>query len=337
MRAAIVCDGRITVGERPTPTPGPGNVLVKVRACGICGSDLHYYHHAKSMLEQARALNVPTDHMERLVREGAVLGHEFVGEISEFGPDTERQLNRGDRVCSMPFVIKDGASHLIGSTPDITGAFAEYVELSEQMLLAIPSHVSDESACLVEPTGIAVHAVNRAEVTEEDDIFVVGCGPIGLAIIAVLKARGYDRITASDLSGTRRNLAEELGAAAARDPRSCQLFNDSKRSGQRGRVVVFENTGAACMLHRLVMEVPQSARIVVTGIAAGEEKFIPMVAISKELTLAFVIYYSSAEFSEALELVSTGRVDLRPLITKNVGLAGVGQAFTDRSRPERQI
>ena len=190
MRAAVMRGDRFVVEERPMPVPGPGDVLVKVRACGICGSDLHYFHHIDGMIENVRALGAPTDAMQKTLRDGPILGHEFVCEIAEFGPETDRRLEQGERVCSMPFLSRNGMPVLIGSTSEVTGAYAEYMLLTEALLLPIDSSIVDDAAALTEPVGIAVHAVNKVLLKPEDATVIVGCGPIGLAIIAVLKARG---------------------------------------------------------------------------------------------------------------------------------------------------
>ena len=335
MRAAVMRGDRFVVEERPRPTPGPGNVLVKVLACGICGSDLHYAHHVNDIIARAGSLGADTREMERTVREGPVLGHEFVCEVVEFGPETDRALPVGARVASMPFVVKDGARMLVGSRPEAGGAYAEYMELTEAMLLAVPDEVSDEAAALVEPIGIAVHALNKAAMAGGETAVVVGCGPIGLAVIGVLKARGVAHIIASDLSPRRRELAVELGATAVVDAASESVLARAAAAAPGAPVVIFENTGAPGMLHRLVLEAPTGAQLVVTGIAAGDESFMPMLAITKELTFRFVIYYSQAEFAEALELIRAGRIDWRPMITGKIGLDGVTQAFADLSDPER--
>lgn len=335
MRAAVMRGDRFVVEDRPTPRPGPGNVLARVRACGICGSDLHYFHHVGQIIDQARDLGADTAGMERTLREGPVLGHEFVCEIVEFGPGTARTLKAGDRVTSMPFVVQDGAPSLVGSRPETPGAYAEYMELTEALLLPVPESVSDEAAALVEPFGIAVHAINKAGLTGGEACVVVGCGPIGLAITAVLRARGVRTILASDLSPRRRELAGELGASAVVDARTGSVVARAAAEAPGAPVVIFENTGAPGMLHRLVLEAPKDARIVVTGIAAGAESLIPMVAITKELRLEFVIYYTADEFAEALSLIARDRVTWRPLLTGEVGLDGVTQAFADLSDPER--
>ncbi len=330
MRAAVMRGDKFVVEERPMPKPGAGDVLVKVRACGICGSDLHYFKHAPETIELAAKLGAPTDEMKRTLREGPILGHEFVCEVVEFGPETQKTLKIGDRVASMPFVLRNGAPVLIGSTPEVSGAYAEYMLLSEVLLLPIDADVPDDAAALIEPLGIAVHATNKANLTGEETAVVVGCGPIGLTVIAVLKARGIKTIIASDLSAKRRELAKAMGATQVLDARE----QSAVTAAGAGKVVIFENTGAPGMLGRIVLEAPQNAKVVVTGIAAGDESFLPMVAILKELSFSFVIYYTPEEFAEALQLIKAGALDWKKLVTGHVGLSGVTQAFKDLTDPE---
>ena len=294
MRAAVMRGDAFVVEDRPLPKAGPGNVLARVRACGICGSDLHYFHHAPDIIAQAGRLGAATGEMEQVLRSGPVLGHEFVCELVEYGPDTEHSLPIGSRVVSMPFVVKGGAPVLVGSRADLGGAYAEYMELTESLLLPVPETVSDDAAAL-----------------------------------------GFRTILASDLSPARRRLALELGATETIDPATDDVVARAAGSVAGRGLVIFENTGAAGMLNRLVIGAPAGSQIVVTGIANGDESLIPMIAIAKELLLRFVIYYAAEEFAEALELIRTEQVNWRPLITGKVGLAGVTQAFSDLSDPER--
>lgn len=335
MRAAVMRGDRFVVETRPDPIPGAGEVLVRVKACGICGSDLHYFHHAPDIIAMAGKLGAPTDELQRALDAGPVLGHEFVCEIVDFGPQTQRALKAGDRVCSVPFVLKGGVPVLIGSNPETTGAYAEYMTLTEALLVRVSDDTPTEAAALTEPVGIAVHAVNKAAMAAGDVAVVVGCGPIGLAVIAVLKARGVGVIIASDLSPKRRELAGAMGATHVVDARAERVMEVAARVAPLARAVVFENTGAHGMLNQLVLEAPRAARIVVIGIPPGEESLLPMVAITKELELAFVIYYTPEEFAEALALIEAGRIDWRPLITGAVGLDGVNEAFRDLQDPER--
>jgi len=335
MRAAVMRCEQIVVEDVPIPTPGAGDVLVKVRACGICGSDLHYNHHMHHLIGNARKLGFPVDELERSVRQGVVLGHEFVGEIVDFGTATQRTLKRGDRVCSMPFLLKAGAPVLVGSNPETPGAYAEYMLLSEALLLKVDDGVTDEAASLVEPMAIAIHAVNKSGIGPEGVAVVVGCGPIGLAITAVLRARGIRHIVASDLSTRRRSLAGAMGAGAVVNGREESVIARAASAAPGAQVFIFENTGAPGMLARLVLEAPQNAVVTITGIAQGDEAFLPILAVSKELTFRFVIYYTPTEFAEALDFVQRGEVDWRALVTGKVGLTGIAQAFEDLADPER--
>lgn len=335
MRAAVMRCDRIVVENVPTPKPGKGDVLVKVLRCGICGSDLHFSKHIHHIIDSARSLGMPTTEFERTVNQGVVLGHEFVGEVVDFGPETERKLKAGARVCSMPFVLKGGAPVLVGSNPETAGAYAEYMLLTEALLLPVQEHVSDEAAALVEPVGIAIHSVNKATLTHDHAAVVVGCGPIGLAIVAVLKARGVKHIIASDLSPKRRELAGLMGASHVVNGAAESVIAKAAAVAPGAPVVVFENTGARGMIQRLVMEAPQNTTVVVTGIAMGDEGFTPLLAVSKELTFKFVIYYTPQEFAEALDMIANGKINWKPLITGKVGLDGVAQAFTDLADPER--
>ncbi|MFN9926163.1 MAG: zinc-binding dehydrogenase [Phenylobacterium sp.] len=336
MRAAVMRgDGLFVVEDRPMPEPAAGNVLVRVRACGICGSDLHFFHHARAVIERPDELGALTLSMDANLANGPVLGHEFVCEVVDFGPQTQRTLEVGTRVVSMPFVLRDGAPVLVGSRPDTPGAYAEFMELTEALLLPAPDSVPDEAAALVEPIAVAVHAVNKAQLTGDETIALIGCGPIGLALAAVLRARGFRHITASDLSPRRRELAGIMGAEEVVDPTLDNVIARAQARAPASPLVVFENTGARGMLRRVVLDAPPNSQVIVTGIAAGDENFMPLLAVSKELILRFVVYYSAEEFAEALELIQEGRIDWRALITGKTGLAGVTQAVADLSDPER--
>jgi threonine dehydrogenase-like Zn-dependent dehydrogenase len=234
----------------------------------------------------------------------------------------------------MPFLIRDGRPILMGAEPAAGGAFAEYMLLTEAACLAVDEAIPDEAAVLTEPVGIAVHAINKARMAPEDVAVVVGCGPIGLATIAVLKARGHAQIIASDLSPRRRQLAETMGATLVVDGGRTSVVKAAVEAAPGGPMVVFENTGAKTMLHRLIAEAPANTRIIGVGISMSEETILPMVAIVKEIQLTFVIYYTPEEFAEALMLVRAGAIDWRPLITGKVGLDGVTEAFAALTDPE---
>jgi threonine dehydrogenase-like Zn-dependent dehydrogenase len=328
MRAAVMRDCAFSIEERPLPIPGPGEVLLRTRLCGICGSDLHQFKHAREIDALAREMGAPGQDLSK----GMVLGHEYVGEIIEFGPVTQQALKQGDRVVSVPFLIREGAPVPIGANVEVDGAYAEYFLGTEALLLRIPDGVPDEAAALVEPLGIAVHAVAKSMLGTADlPCAVLGCGPIGLAIIAVLRMRGVTNIVASDFSPKRRELAAMMGATQVVHPKEAPVF---QALGSAGPALAFDCTGVRGVLSQTIADVPVGSQIVVAGIPQGEDSFNPMVAIAKELNIQFVLYYTPEEFAEALSAVASDQLDWRPLITGTVGLEGVGEAFAALEDPE---
>ncbi|WP_185965210.1 zinc-binding dehydrogenase [Glacieibacterium frigidum] len=328
MRAAVLRDRSFSVETRPMPVPGPGEVLLKTRLCGICGSDLHLFKHAAEIARLGEELGAPAQDLTK----GLVLGHEYVGEVAAFGPGTAQALKIGDRVCSVPFLLKNGAPAPIGANVEIDGAYAEYFLGTEALLLRIPDGVPDAAAALVEPLGIGIHAVAKSRIDGNSHAAVVlGCGPIGLAVAAVLRMRGVETIVASDFSTRRRALALQMGATLAVHPREASPF----AALSAGRpVVVFDCTGVRGVLAQAIRDVPVGTQIVVAGIPQGEESFSPMIAIAKELNLQFVLYYAPEEFAAALDAVAAGQLDWQPLVTGTVGLDGIAGAFAALEDPE---
>ncbi len=328
MRAAVMRDRSFSVEDRPTPVPGQGEVLLRTRLCGICGSDLHQFKHAAEIDELARSLGAPGQDLSK----GMVLGHEYVGEVVAFGPGTQQALRVGDRVVSVPFLLREGASVPIGANVEVDGAYAEYFLGTEALLLHIPDDVPDAAAALVEPLGIAVHAVAKSMVEgDSHPCIILGCGPIGLAIAAVLRMKGVTTIVASDFSSKRRSLALAMGATAAAHPKEESPFSQLPPARP---AVIFDCTGVRGVLGQTIAEAPHGSQIVVAGIPQGDDSFSPMVAIAKELNLQFVLYYAPEEFAEALEAVAAGKLDWKPLVTGTVGLDGIAGAFAALEDPE---
>ena len=329
MRAAVLYDQAFVIETRPVPVPGPGEVLLKTRLCGICGSDLHLFKHAAEIAKLGAELGAPAQDMTK----GLVLGHEYVAEVVGFGTDTAQALAIGDRVVSVPFLIRDGAPMPIGAHVDVAGAYGQFFLGSEMLLLKVPDGVPDAAAALVEPLAIAVHAVAKSPLNGDSHAIVVqGCGPIGLAVAAVLKMRGVTSVTAADFSPRRRGLALAMGATRAVDPREASSFADLPPGKP---VLVFDCTGAKGVLARTIRDAPQGAHIVVAGIAPGEETISPTIAIAKELAIQFVIYYAPDEFAEALQAVADGKLNWQPLVSATIGLSGVANVFEELADPER--
>jgi threonine dehydrogenase-like Zn-dependent dehydrogenase len=350
MRAAIFRKGEIVVDNLVEPKPGPGQVLVKPLACGICGTDLHARLHAPKMVEMSRF--VPWRKAMDLERD-VVFGHEYCAEVLEYGPDCKATLGKGRRVVSVPRLIVDGRIEGIGYSNDNIGAYAERMLLSEQLLLPVPDHVSNELASLTEPLSIGIHAVAKARLEGDEVPLVIGCGPIGLAVIAALKGRGLGPIIASDYSPKRRELAARLGADVVVDPAATSPFKTWEEHAaltpeEIARLpysivpsvplkpsVIFECVGVPGVIQSIFEAAPQNARVVIVGVCMESDLQKPMFAIFKELSVQYVVGCTPEEFAQSLELIASGRVDAGAMITGTVGLDEVGGAFGELASPNR--
>jgi threonine dehydrogenase-like Zn-dependent dehydrogenase len=206
---------RLVVDDIDMPTPRQGEVLVKTLACGICGSDLHTLKHGQSMVDASIETGGPFN-MD--LSRDVVMGHEFCAEILDHGPGTSNRLKPGTRVCSVPMTMSGGRSSSIGFSNDVPGGYAENMVLLESLLLEVPNGLSSEFAALTEPMAVGLHAVRMARMTKGEVPLVIGCGPVGLAVIAALKTMGVGPIIAADFSAKRRQLAELMGADKVVNP-----------------------------------------------------------------------------------------------------------------------
>ena len=332
MRAAVMRDRKLVVADVPVPAPGPGEVLVRTLACGICGSDLHALKHADAFVATSRRAGNPR--VMDLARD-VVMGHEFCAEIVEHGPGTTRALPVGTRVCSRPVLMRDTGPQTIGYSNDHPGGYGEYMRLSEALLLEVPSALSADHAALTEPMAVGLHAVRKAGVTPRDAPLVIGCGPVGLAVIAALRLRDIRPIVAADFSPRRRELAVALGADVVVDPATMSPWERWHETAGPRPAVVFECVGVPGVLDQLMAAAPRNARIVVVGVCMESDTIYPMLGIVKELSLQFVLGYTQEEFAATLEHIAEGRIAVAPLITGHVGIDEVAGAFEALASPER--
>ena len=327
MRATVMRDRRLTVADVPVPTPGPGEVLVKTLACGICGSDLHALKHADRFAASYRRPDgTPIMDLSRDV----VMGHEFCAEIVDHGPQTTRRLAVGTRVCSMPVLLRPEGRQTIGYSNEHPGGYGEYMRLCEELLLEVPNGLSTEHAALTEPMAVGLHAVNKARLQPGDSAYVVGCGPVGLAVIAALRLHGVRPVVAADYSPRRRGLAAIMGADVVIDPAAGE-----EPERWRSATVVFECVGVPGVIAHIMEAAPRGARIVVVGVCMEPDTIHPLRGISKELALQFVLGYDAGEFAATLRHIADGAIPAAPLVTGAVGLEGVAGAFDALASPER--
>src|SRR5262249_3383033 len=161
--------------------------LVKTLACGICGSDLHALKHTDAMVAAARESGAP---FGLDPRRDVVMGHEFCAEVLDRGPSTTSGVAAGARVVSMPLLFRESGMHAVGYSNEVPGGYGELMTLSLGLVLPVPNGLSTEHAALTEPMAVGVHAVAKARLEAHDAALVVGCGPVGLAVIAALALKG---------------------------------------------------------------------------------------------------------------------------------------------------
>jgi len=330
MRAVLMERGKLWVDEVKAPEPGPGEVLVKTLACGICGSDLHAARHTEDFVRTSREAGGA---FRLTTFDPVVLGHEFCAEIVDFGPSTKRQLHTEQLVCSIPMLLRADEDNIpVGYSTVAPGGFGEYMVLSEEMLVPVPNGTPADAAALTEPLAVGYHAVNKANLRGDETIMVVGCGPVGLAVITALKARKVGPIIATDLSVGRRRYAEQQGADIVYDPAVDNPYAD--KAIREDNLVIFECVGVPGMLDNIILSAPAHTRIVVAGVCLQTDQFRPLIAINKQISLQFVLGYSLEEFSESLRNIADGVFDVAGLISHRIGLNEVASTFDKLSDPE---
>jgi threonine dehydrogenase-like Zn-dependent dehydrogenase len=346
MRAVIRRDGKLVVDEMAAPTPAPGQLLARSLVCGICGSDLHLLDHYDHMIDLTTRLGAFSN-----MRKGAdtVFGHEFCCEVVE----SAGAFKAGDVVVSLPVLLTATGGDSIGLSSNVNGAFAEHLLISEAMTLPVPNGLAPEHAALTEPLAVGEHAVAMGDPGPEHVFMVIGCGPVGLAVVASLKARGLGPVIAADYSPERRAAAERMGADEIVDPASVSPHASWAAFGVPAtraegliaqamgkavkRPLVFECVGMPGMLQSLAEAAPPGTRIVVAGVCMQSDRIEPLVYITKEIELRFVLGYSRDEFARSLENLAEGRTRYNEIITGVVGLEDTPDAFVKLQSDKSQI
>ena len=362
MKAVVCQNGELRVEDMPDPIPQKGHALLKVLRCGICGSDLHMRHHC----DELKAVNDRVGYPALpSAKDAFVFGHEICAEVLDYGPGSKRKLKPGTRVVAPPIVRWGTEIDMAGLSARSNGGYAEQMLLDELVLMPVPNGLSSDMAALSEPMAVAWHAVRRSEVKKKDVAVVIGCGPVGLGVIAILKARGVGTIIASDFSPGRRALAKACGADIVIDPRENSPYKSWEEYGWvttfggllemavetremlekvpapwwtawrmaealgagPKRPVVFECVGVPGILNQIVTGAPLFSRIVVVGVCMQKDAIEPAIAIQKEVELRFVFGHSPLEYRDALHMIADGKVRCEPMVTGVVGLNGVEAAF----------
>ncbi|MEP0067799.1 zinc-binding dehydrogenase [Pyruvatibacter sp.] len=334
MKAAIFHEAGkpLTIGEVASPDPGPHELVLKVQACGICGSDLHCTEHGPFVLPG-----------------NTVMGHEFSGEVVGLGTEVAGRFAEGDRVTALPVIVPPippvgmedvepwlrGDSETIG-LGQVPGAYAEYVRVGVNQTKRLPEAVSFEMGALVEPLAVGLHAVNRADMRSGDNVLVLGAGPIGLASIAFAQRLGAANVIVSEMTDQRRALAESVGATGTIDAKGNVLEQFAELTGAVMPDVVIEAVGIPGMVQQAIDFVKPKGRVVVVGVCQQQDQMMPMVAIMKEVGVQFVLAYEPRDWDTVLSFMASDRLKLEHLITHRVGFEAFPDAFEALRTPSDQ-
>ena len=319
-RAAVMYGTHdVRLEDVPVPEPGPKEVLVEIRAVGVCGSDVHYY-------EEGRIGSF-------VVREPLILGHESMGTVVALGEGaTKHEI--GERVTLEPGVpdgtcreCRAGRYNLCPNvrffaTPPIDGAFTNYVSIHEDFAFSLPDELSDNAGALMEPLSVGIWACKKGKVTAGDHVLVTGAGPIGLLAMQVAFAQGATEVTVTDVADERLEIARRLGAT-----RSLNVAGEPLDEAGVEADVLIECSGNERALGDGIRRVRPAGYVVVVGMGPNEETSVPLAYIqTREITLTGTFRYANT-YPTAIDLAATGKVDLDAMVTSHYGLADTETAL----------
>ncbi|MFE0906531.1 NAD(P)-dependent alcohol dehydrogenase [Streptomyces rochei] len=329
MRAAVLCaPENLEIQERTVPKPGPGQVLVRVEAVGICGSDVHYYRHGRIG--------------GFVVRAPMVLGHEPGGTVVALGPDTSRH-RVGQLVSLEPGVpcarctqCRRGRYNLCPdvsfyATPPVDGALCEYVAVDEDFAHTVPDPLTAETAALLEPLSVGVWASRRGRVGPGSRVLVTGAGPIGLVAAQTARAFGATEVVVTDVAPHRLDLARQLGATATVDVRATRLPDTGFAPD-----VLLECSGVPAVVDEAIRTVGRAGRAVLVGMG-GDTVPLPLSHVQNfEIEVTGTFRYANT-WPTAIALAASGEVTLDRLITHRYDLERAEDALTAAARDHTTV
>lgn len=323
----------VQLETKPLPEIGPADVLIKVMAVGVCGSDVHYYEHGRIG--------------RYVVERPLILGHECSGIVVAAGSQVKK-LKVDDRVAIEPGVTcgrceacKEGRYNLCPevefmATPPVNGAFAQYIAHREDFVYPIPDHMSYEAAALIEPFSVGIHAASRAGLRPGASIAIMGMGPVGLMAVVAAKAFGAGTIIAADMAENRLEAARKLGAthtvqAAQADPVKAVF----EYTGGKGADVAFETAGSPKALQAAVLSLKRGGALSIVGLPQQEGISLPVpFIVDNEIDLYGIFRYANT-YEAGIRFLSSGIADVDALVTDRYPLEQAGEAM-ERARTNKQ-
>lgn len=320
IQAKLIKPQQLTIAEVPKPSPKENEVLVEVNSCGICGSDIHAYYGKHPFI------SCPV-----------VPGHEFSGTVAEVGEKVEK-IKIGERVTVEPSLVCGHCYNcqigrynickelkVIGCQSD--GALAEYLSVPEEKIIPLPQELDFESACLIEPLAVAVHAVRKSNFKKGNRVLILGAGSIGLLILQVVKAYGVGWVAISDLLKHRLAMAKELGADDIIDISKRKAADSLREKFEDGPDLIFECVGVETTI-REAIEIARKGTIIMMIGVYEKEVSIPLGLVQdRELELLGSLMYGNGDFKEAVRLIVEEKLKVKPLITHRFKLKETKEAY----------
>lgn len=328
MKAAVLKRPfEVVIEERPVPQVGPDEVLIKVMAVGVCGSDVHYYEHGRIG--------------RYVVEKPIILGHECAGIVAAVG-DKVTRFKVGDRVAVEPGVTcgtcefcKQGRYNLCPdvkflATPPYDGAFVQYFKHREDFVFHIPDHLTFEEAALIEPFSVGIHAATRANIKPGEKVVVFGLGPVGLMAVVAARAFGASEVVAVDLEEIRLEAAKKLGANLAINAREQDALKEILNSTSgRGVDVAIEAAGHPRTLHDALACLRRGGKMVIVGLPAQDSiPFNVPEIVDKEIDVYGIFRYANT-YPKGIEILSSGIADIKSLVTGKFALEQTAHALEE--------
>jgi (R,R)-butanediol dehydrogenase/meso-butanediol dehydrogenase/diacetyl reductase len=310
VKAAIVqgLHQPLIVGDVADPTPGDGEVVIRIARCGICGSDLHM-----------------TEDPAYGIIAGDVIGHEFAGEVMALGNGTEG-LKIGDRVAVSPLKSCGACAHCIKGEVQWCSAFglqgggyAEYALTRPNQCLLLPESASMADGAIVEPLAVALHGVNLSGVEAGDKVLILGAGPIGLAVAFWCRRKGASDVVLQDITDFQRDRALAMGATGFSVDPDDPVAGAERVLGDKADVV-FECVGLPGLIEQAVSQVRNRGTILLLGLCTRPDTFNSFAMLQKEVRLVTSAFFTLPEFQAALDVLNAGAAEPRHLVTDTISL-----------------
>ena len=325
MKAAVFKEkGRMAVEEVPDPKPEADEIILKVKYCSICGSDLHRYAHG-------------------MMSPGLIMGHEYAGEVVEVGRNV-KGFKPGDRLIRCTGQPDPGrefinvpprfSAKVRGFGPQKPGAYAQYVAIHINNAMRIPDGVSDLDASLVEPLTVAVHAVRQSQMRLGDKVVVLGGGPIGLFSQQCAALSGAAEVYVSEINAARMKAASRCGATRVINALREDVVKEVEKITGIGADVAFECAGAKPTLQQALELVRMGGRVMLIALAWEKVDCLPVDWVGREVELKSCYEYYNSEWVVAMGLMEAKKIKTEPMVTQIIPLADIDPMFKELLKPD---